>query len=114
MYGDQGNGSSGVSSRTIRRVPRHALEFFAPWFFSESTRYARDYIEKGFRAITKGMSETDVRSKLDNPLYVRRVDSTTVWYYSERQDQRDNYVIRNVVFDSGGHVVERQAEFYFD
>jgi hypothetical protein len=106
--------SSNHPTSSARRILVQALQVVAPWCFRESTRYSSGYSEKDFLSITKGMSETAVRARLGDPLSIGRQANQTVWYYSEQRDQRSNYMVRNIIFDSSGRVTALQSEFYFD
>jgi hypothetical protein len=81
----------------------------------ERTTYAPGFDEARFRALSRGTSQTDVISRLGEPLDRHRFASgNTLFRYSTPQSARDNYLVRNVVFDRNGRIVAKQAEFYFD
>lgn len=99
----------------LRSILRRLMDPILPLILHERTRYAGGFREEAFRALTPGMGEKEVRQALGDPLSLRRLtDGRTVMYYSEQVAPTDNYLIRNVVLDAKGRLIERHAEFYVD
>jgi outer membrane protein assembly factor BamE (lipoprotein component of BamABCDE complex) len=81
----------------------------------DGTRYAPGFDEARFRELRPGASMSEVKRVLGEPLLQQTfADGETVFYYSRQRDARDNYRIRNVVFDGSGRMIRRVAEFYLD
>lgn len=102
-------------NRVKRAVLGSAMQVILPIIYDEKTRYAPGYREEAFRSLKPGMSEEEVRKLLGEPLSRRTIpDGRTVLYYSEQATPTDNYLMRNLVFDDQGRLLERRAEFYVD
>ncbi|HEY2092420.1 MAG TPA: outer membrane protein assembly factor BamE [Thermoanaerobaculia bacterium] len=104
---------------TFTRITKSMLspvgEVLFPMICPERTRYASAYREEAFRSVKPGMTEHDVQRSLGEPLLRKTFpDGETVWYYSKQSTERDNYFVRNIVFDQRGRVVRCDAEFYMD
>jgi len=90
-------------------------DFILPSVMSDGTQYASGFDESRFRELQRGASMGEVKRALGEPLLQKTfADGETVFYYTRQQDERDNYRLRNVVFDRSGRVVRRVAEFYID
>lgn len=101
--------------RVKTSILRYAIEPLLPLIYDERTRYAAGYTEEGFRSLKAGVSKDDVLRVLGEPLSRREIaGGRSIFYYSEQATARDNYLVRNVVFDSQGRLLERHAEFYVD
>jgi hypothetical protein len=92
-----------------------AGDMILPFFLDEHTRYAAGYREENFRALKLGASEATAQSQLGEPLARRSfADGRTIWYYSEQATGTDNYLQRNLTFDSRGRLVRKYSRFYVD
>jgi hypothetical protein len=101
--------------KTRRLVARRVGPVLLPFIYHERTTYAPGFREEAFRSLTVGMSEKDVRKALGEPLARRDIGGgRSVLYYSQQATSRDNYLVRNLVFDAQGRLLERRAEFYVD
>jgi len=111
----ENNESENGLKRVERALLYHVGQVVLPLFSSENTKYAPGYQEKVFSSLRLGILEGDVRKALGEPLS-RKVfpDGETILYYSQQASQIDNYLVRNVVLDRNGRVIELQTEFYFD
>lgn len=99
----------------FERVLRYAIQPLLPLIYDERTKYAAGYTEEGFRSLKAGASEGEVLKVLGEPLSRREIASgRTIFYYSEQATPRDNYLVRNLVFDGQGRLLEHHAEFYVD
>ena len=96
-------------------VVRYVAEAILPYISSERTAYAPGFREEVFRSLKKGISEEDVRRALGEPLLKRTFpDGQRIFYYSQQGTPRDNYLVRNVVFDAQGRLLALHTEFYVD
>lgn len=92
-----------------------AGDMILPLIVDEHTRYAAGYREESFRALRLGASEATALSQLGEPLARRSfADGRTIWYYSEQATGTDNYLQRNLTFDSRGKLVRKYSRFYVD
>ena len=83
--------------------------------FSENTVYAPGFDEKEFRALKRGMSKDEVRSKLGDPLSTWSGSGGFEWWaYSKHGTKSENFLCRSLAFNTEGQLIERHAEFYAD
>jgi hypothetical protein len=87
--------------------------FFPLFSESSETVYAPSYSCFAFRRIRIGMTVTEVKGLIGEPLKIVARPTGDVWVYSESPVSR-SYRMREVMFDSGGRVAEVVAEFVFD
>ena len=80
---------------------------------SSETVYAPRYSYFAFRRVRIGMTVTEVRDLLGEPLKIAVRPSGDVWVYSDSPVSR-SYRMREVMFDPRGRVAEVIAEFVFD
>ncbi len=86
-----------------------------PLIMSDGTEYAAGFDEARFRELRPGTPRAEVKRVLGEPLRQQTFDDgETVFYYSRQRDERDNYRVRNVVFDGSGRMIRRVGEFYLD
>jgi hypothetical protein len=127
-WGLSGNGFSGKQvydlnhprpatgfERAQRAVLGPVVQLILPVIYDERTRYAPGYQEEVFRSLKPGVGEEEARKLLGEPLSKRTLaDGRRILYYSEQQTPTDNYLMRTLVFDGQGHLLERHSEFYVD
>ena len=89
--------------------------FLLSRLFQEDTVYAEGYTDEGFRQVHIGMSETEVRQLLGDPLetYMPRqgVNRTSLQY--SRSPGNTHYRIR-AIFIRDGRVISKKVEFWVD
>jgi hypothetical protein len=87
---------------------------FLPLFSESSeTVYAPSYSYFAFRRIRIGMTVTEVKGLIGEPLKIVARPTGDVWVYSDSPVSR-SYRMREVMFDSRGRVADVVAEFVFD
>jgi hypothetical protein len=82
------------------------------FFFTFDTEYAPGYSEEAFRAVEIGDSKEEVLSLLGQPLRVYGMDREVQSY--SRSPSGSNYLMRDIVLDSEGRVVEIRSQVYWD
>lgn len=98
-----------------RLTARYLGPVLLPLIYDEHTTYAPGFSEEAFRSLKAGMLEEDVRKALGDPLTRRTISGgRSVLYYSQQTTSRDNYLVRTVVIDAQGRLLDRHAEFYVD
>jgi hypothetical protein len=85
--------------------------------FEEDTVYAPGYSDASFRKVANGMSESELKSLLGDPLslypaYKNRGQDWTSWCYTKSQNS-SHYRIRSVRIKEN-IVIGKHAEFYVD
>lgn len=80
---------------------------------SSETVYAPRYSYFAFRRVRIGMTITEVKDLLGEPLKIVARPTGDVWVYSDSPVSR-SYRMREVMFDPRGRVAEVVAEFEFD
>jgi hypothetical protein len=80
---------------------------------SSETVYAPRYSYVAFRRIRIGMTVTEVKGLIGEPLKIVARPTGDVWVYSDSPVSR-SYRMREVMFDPRGRVAEVVAEFVFD
>ena len=107
--------STGVTIILLAAGCGNGVDSILPLVMSDGTQYAPGFDEARFRELRPGASMAEVRRVLGEPLLLQTFDDgETVFYYSRQRDARDNYRLRNVVFDGSGRMKRRVAEFYLD
>lgn len=102
-------------SDVTRGVKGWLANLILPIVYDEKTRYAPGYSEVAFDALSYGSTEGDVLKALGPPLSRREISGDRViLHYSEQLSQTDNYLVRNLVFDAGGRLIDRRRYFYVD
>jgi hypothetical protein len=87
---------------------------FLPLLSEDSqTVYALKYSYVAFRRVRVGMSVSEVKGLIGEPLKVVARPAGDVWVYSDSPTSR-SYRMRKVLFDQRGRVIEVVAEFVFD
>jgi hypothetical protein len=82
------------------------------FFFTFDTEYAPGYSEEAFRAVEIGDSKEGILSLLGQPLRVYGIDGEVQSY--SRSPSGSNYLMRDIVLDSEGRVVEIRSQVYWD
>jgi hypothetical protein len=82
------------------------------FFFTFDTEYASGYSEEAFRAVEIGDSKEEILSLLGQPLRVYGIDGEVQSY--SRSPSGSNYLMRDIVLDSEGRVVEIRSQVYWD
>ena len=99
----------------LRGTLSRLIDPILPLLFEERTTYVAGFSEEAFHALPAGSNEEVVRRSLGHPLSVRELaDGRRILYYSQQASPRVNYVVRNIVLDAQGRLIERHAEFYLD
>jgi hypothetical protein len=81
--------------------------------FGDTTKYADGYSERAFRNVRAGMSESEVRSAIGEPLSVfKTADGGIGWRYSGSKN--DGSYRQRLVYFRGDKVVSAIHEFYVD
>lgn len=110
-----GNARAESGLERLRGTLSHLIDPILPLLLEERTTYAPGFREEAFRALRNGMTETDIRQALGDPLSTRSLaDGRKILYYSEQATPTDNYLMRLVILDGPGRLLERHAEFYID
>lgn len=82
------------------------------FLFTFDTEYAPGYSEEAFRAVEIGDSREKVLGLLGQPLRVYGLDGKVQSY--SRSPSGSNYLMRDIVLDSEGRVVEIWKQIYWD
>ena len=109
--------------------------------FPDDTRYAPAFMESAFSTLRRGMTIDDVKAALGDPLQITEATdvsplrtyvvehgrrtlvndrginkdiSIVIYYYALPGPQFKKYYVRNVTFDSSGHVVRITGGFHGD
>ncbi len=78
----------------------------------DDTEYAPHYSARGFRSVSLGMGEEEVRSLVGDPLRTWQDEEQSYWSWS-RSPHDSHYRVRIVAFEHGA-VVRKSSEFYLD
>ena len=101
-------GLSSVTGSVLVTVAFLAFIFL----FTFDTEYAAGYSEEAFRAVEIGDSREEVMCLLGQPLRVYGLDGKVQSY--SRSPSGSNYLMRDIVLDSEGRVVEIWSQLYWD
>jgi len=84
------------------------------FFFTFDTEYAPGYSEEAFRIVQIGDSKEEILSLLGQPLrvYDPGLDREVLSY--SMSPSGSNYLMRDIVLDSEGRVVEIRSQVYWD
>jgi len=82
------------------------------FIFTFDTEYAPGYSEEAFRAVEIGDSREEVMCLLGQPLRVYGLGGEVLSY--SRSPSGSNYLMRDIVLDSEGRVVEIWSQLYWD
>ena len=110
-----GNERAEPSLEGLRSILSRLIDPILPLFLEKRTTYAPGFREEAFRSLRAGLTEKDVRQALGAPLSERVLaDGRKILYYSEQATPTANYLMRLLVLDGQGRLLERHAEFYVD
>jgi len=82
------------------------------FFFTFDTEYAPGYSEEAFRVVEIGDSKEEILNLLGQPLRVYGLDREVQSY--SMSPSGSNYLMRDIVLDSEGRVVEIRSQVYWD
>ena len=84
------------------------------FFFTFDTEYAPGYSEEMFRAVKVGDSKEEILSLLGQPLRVYDLGTDREVLGYSISPSGSNYLMRDIVLDSEGRVVEIRSQAYWD
>jgi hypothetical protein len=84
------------------------------FFFTFDTEYAPGYSEEAFRVVQIGDSKEEILSLLGQPLRVYDLGIHREVLSYSMSPSGSNYLMRDIVLDSEGRVVEIRSQVYWD